>query len=99
MVALGFIKSLVDYIKPEDGIEPPVITEPVKEISEELGDVLDEDEEAWKEEIEDSDFEDEGPPWYDDDEYQEDLLDIATKKKEQDKRDSFLEDENIDNDN
>jgi hypothetical protein len=114
LVALGFIKSLVDYIKPGE----------TEELKEDLDDILEdeeynsqEDEEAWEEELEEIENEekfkevewdeeedheedeedeewdeDDGPPWYEEDEEELDLLDIATEKKNKEKRDSFLDD-------
>ena len=111
LVALGFIKSLVDYIKPGE----------TEELKEDINDILEdedynskEDEEAWEEELEEieneekfkeieweededeeeweEDEEDDSPPWYEEGEEREDLLDIATEKKNKEKRDSFLND-------
>ena len=128
LVALGFIKSLVDYIKPTEAEE---LKENLDNILEEEDYDSSEQEEAWKDELdeiekdeemfkdiewdeEDEEFpleankpysmdevkealkvddEDDGPPWYDED--FEDLLDKATKKKNIEKRDSFLDDKNL----
>jgi len=103
LVALGFIKSLVDYIKPTEA-------KVLEEEEEEEEDVFMSNEEIeWQQEMtEDSyleetdesfDDEDEGPPWYDEDEDEEvDLLDIATKENERNTRDSYLEDETPEDD-
>tara|TARA_A100001037_G_scaffold303765_1_gene338634 strand:- start:5318 stop:6040 length:723 start_codon:yes stop_codon:yes gene_type:complete len=105
LVALGFIKSLVDYIKPEETeqlLSSKKNKEHLEESIKQAEEIDAEDEElneemlAWKKEIEeesgfDEDWEDEGPPWYD--EEGEDLLDIATKENEKKKRDSFLNSE------
>ena len=118
LVALGFIKSLVDYIKPGETEELKEDLDDILESPEEVKEDIDENEEAWKEEIEegiepanewkDVEFDDEddedndeddGPPWYEDDEERnDDLLDQATKEKEKEKRDSFLDDLNSSND-
>ena len=128
LVALGFIKSLVDYIKPTEAEE---LKENLDNILEEEDYDSSEQEEAWKDELEeiekdeemfkdiewdeeDEEFpleankpysmdevkealkvddEDDGPPWYNED--FEDLLDKATKKKNIEKRDSFLDDKNL----
>tara|TARA_Y100000593_G_scaffold93491_1_gene188523 strand:+ start:2222 stop:2935 length:714 start_codon:yes stop_codon:yes gene_type:complete len=108
LVALGFIKSLVDYIKPESN---EAVT--IKEISEKSESIIEQEPVMTSEEIEwsneiaeeeylndkyDDDYDyDDGPPWYTDDE-EEDLLDIATRENEKKKRDSYLEDENPEDD-
>ena len=87
LVALGFIKSLVDYIKPKDETEHLLSSEANKEhleesiqqaeeIKEELEDLedLDPDEvEAWKQEL-----------------IEEDLLSEAWQENERRKRDEYL---------
>lgn len=78
LVALGFIKSLVDYIKPKEVKENIVKTEDIEttfeEVLEEDLEGLDPEEvEAWKEEIE-----------------QDDLLSNAWTENERKKRDEYL---------
>jgi hypothetical protein len=78
LVALGFIKSLVDYIKPNEVKENIVKTEDIEttfeEVLEEDLEGLDPEEvEAWKEEIE-----------------QDDLLSNAWTENERKKRDEYL---------
>ena len=118
----------MDYIKPTEAEE---LKENLDNILEEEDYDSSEQEEAWKDELEeiekdeemfkdiewdeeDEEFpleankpysmdevkealkvddEDDGPPWYDED--FEDLLDKATKKKNIEKRDSFLDDKNL----
>jgi len=105
LVALGFIKSLVDYIKPtevkvleedteEDVVEDEYMSDEEIEWQQEMT------EDSYLEETDESfDDEDDGPPWYEEDEEVEvDLLDIATKENERNMRDSYLEDETPEDD-
>jgi hypothetical protein len=103
LVALGFIKSLVDYIKPEE----VKVLESEEEEEEEEEEYMSDEEIEWQQEMtEDSyleesdnifeDDDDDGPPWYDEDD--EDLLDAATRENEKKARDSYLEDETSEDD-
>ncbi len=84
LVALGFIKSLVDYIKPKDETEHLLSSEANKEhleesiqqaeeIKEDLEDLDPDEVEAWKQEL-----------------IEEDLLSEAWQENERRKRDEYL---------